>query len=86
MRLNKVKTVALPYRAWSAATELLRLKLEKINIIDIGTLWYTAMFDIFMGRQMPLGFTSNSSKCSSGVPFRLIVRVLFKDNQLLCNR
>ncbi|CAI5716704.1 unnamed protein product [Peronospora effusa] len=52
MRLNTAKTVVLPFRPWSAATEPLRLELEQLGVDVVGNSGRTKLLGIYYGPQL----------------------------------
>ena len=51
MRLNKSKTVVLPFRPWSTSSEPLRLELEQLGVEVVGNSGRAKLLGIYYGPQ-----------------------------------
>ena len=52
MRLNKAKTVVLPFRPWSTSSEPLRLELEQSGVEVVGNSGRAKLLGIYYGPQL----------------------------------
>ena len=52
MRLNKAKTVVLPFRPWISSSEPLRLELEQMGVEVVGNSGRAKVLGIYYGPQL----------------------------------
>ena len=79
MRLNKAKTVVLPFRPWSTSTEPLRLELTQLGVEIVGNSGRTKLLGIYYGPQLGAADRFNTCLpiCRPDVLFGLTALVLF---------